>query len=363
MSTVHIFHHNDWDGKMSAAVMYQYFRGVNSVTNYSFWEVDYTMELANIPEDFDDGDYIVFVDYSFSKDSNMEWLKKLIAAKSYNIIWIDHHKSSKEIIGKPIVIDGLNYNPDILLTKFNTDIVIDTEFCATFMAWKYCYTLINKRVPTDDQVPKLIKYIDSHDTFKNNMPNTEECHYGVMGYKYTPSNIFKKIFNSDSERGIFDPEDQRSTELMNRFVKKMIQSGTGIKKYVDRRNEVERESVGFPFTINDKTTGRIYKCFAMNIHGNSLVFGDLYNQYDIVCPFILIDGRQWKYSLFTHDPKNIDCSYIAKWLGTYDGLGGGGHAGAAGFQTYDCILVKGCEIELSFSKFRKNPKIDIDYKR
>ena len=198
--------------------------------------------------------------------------------------------------------------------------------------------------------------------FRSNMPNTEECHYGVMGYKYTPYNFFKKIFNSDPERGIFDSNDQRSIELMNRFVKKMIQSGSDIKKYVDRRNEIERVSVGFPFTINDTTTGKIYKCFAMNIHSNSLAFGDLYDQYDIVCPFIFIEGRQWKHSLFTHDPENIDCSYIAKWLGTYDGLGGGGHAGAAGFQTYHNILAKDCEIELSISKFRKNPKINIKYK-
>ena len=48
-------------------------------------------------------------------------------------------------------------------------------------------------------------------------------------------------------------------------------------------------------------------------------------------------GTQYKYSLFTKR-NNLDCSEIAKKLGEIDGLGGGGHAQAAGFQTYHNIF-------------------------
>ena len=64
---------------------------------------------------------------------------------------------------------------------------------------------------------------------------------------------------------------------------------------------------------------------------------DLFNdKYDVVIPY-MYTGTQYKYSLFTKR-NNLDCSEIAKKLGEIDGLGGGGHAQAAGFQTYHNIF-------------------------
>ena len=145
---------------------------------------------------------------------------------------------------------------------------------------------------------------------------------------------------------------------MDKFINKMISSGTAIKKYVDHRNEIERDFAGFRFTITDRVRCHIYSCYAMNIHSNSLAFGPLYDEYDIVCPFVFVGGKQWKYSLFS-SKKDVDCSVIAKALGDIDGLGGGGHAGAAGFQTYDCILSEGCDVMINSSFFKKKTKVYI----
>ena len=357
MKTAHMFHHNDWDGKMSAAVMYQYFREARpDVEDYRFYEVDYTLDLGNdVRADFNPGDVIVFTDYSFSKESNVTWLLGLITHNNYEILWIDHHKSSVELCNKPVSIYGVEYScMDNLDADYNIKVVVDSSYCATWLAWAYCYSLIKHIIPGVNTTPNLIKYVNSHDTFKHDMPNTEECHYGFMGYRYTPKTIFKKIFNGKSALSIFS-NDKESLDAMDKFINKMISSGTAIKKYVDHRNEIERDFAGFRFTITDRVRCRVYSCYAMNIHSNSQAFGPLYDMYDIVCPFIFVGGKQWKYSLFS-SKKDIDCSVIAKALGAIDNLGGGGHPGAAGFQTYDCILSEGCDVIIDGSFFRKKTR-------
>ena len=82
----------------------------------------------------------------------------------------------------------------------------------------------------------------------------------------------------------------------------------------------------------------IYIHFGENVYIDMLEKDSRFDKYDIVIPY-MYTGIQYKYSLFTKR-NNLDCSEIAKKLGEIDGLGGGGHAQAAGFQTYHNIFEK-----------------------
>ena len=125
--------------------------------------------------------------------------------------------------------------------------------------------------------------------------------------------------------------------------------------YVDTNNMALLSKNGFEFNID--YFGKVYKCLALFQYGNSMVFGDKINDYDIVS-LIRFNGSQFVYSLYSNK-DNIDCSKIATTLGTFSKLGGGGHKGAAGFQTYENIMYKNCIIHAYKSLFLKKIKIKI----
>jgi nanoRNase/pAp phosphatase (c-di-AMP/oligoRNAs hydrolase) len=61
----------------------------------------------------------------------------------------------------------------------------------------------------------------------------------------------------------------------------------------------------------------------------------------------------YKYSLFTAK-NDVNCEELAKIFGTIDNLGGGGHAKAAGFQSYKLIFESNCTVHISNKIFSKN---------
>lgn len=91
MKSVLIVHHCDNDGYGAAAVI-AHAVGINNV---DFIEANYSVSLENIVKNTN---YrcIYFVDYSISTKENAEFIKKL--NEKTDVIWIDHHKSSIDMI-------------------------------------------------------------------------------------------------------------------------------------------------------------------------------------------------------------------------------------------------------------------------
>lgn len=362
MKAYHILHHTDEDGTAAGAVTYEYLKriskrdGVN--VRYFFYKIDYTTIIQSLLGGIHNGDEVFLVDYSFSKKENLEFILDL-ADRGFNVTWIDHHKTSVDVLrGEAFKdIDVFEYD--------NFHICVETDMCGAALAYLYFYNILN--VANVDEVDfkaiKYLAYVNSYDIWKFDMPNTKQFNYGIRALKHTPRNIFSKIFNYNGELVSELFNEEKSPEflsMMDTFIDTIIEDGAVIEKYCDVENEQTCNQYAFEYFIRDFAHNRVYKCIAVNKRGNSSMFGDLIDKYDIVTPFIF-NGEQYVYSLYTNK-DNVDCEYLAKILGTYDGLGGGGHLQAAGFQTYDPIIEDGCVVNISkrlFAFLHKDNKYSV----
>ena len=107
----------------------------------------------------------------------------------------------------------------------------------------------------------------------------------------------------------------------------LIKEGVSRIKYRKETMEHYCEACGFDVVFNG------YKCFAVNMglmSSDDFVIGNI-DDYDKLIGFVF-NGHEWRYSLRS---TKIDCSKVAILYG------GGGHKGAAGFNTKKCVLGKG----------------------
>lgn len=363
MKAYHICHHNDEDGLASAAVIYEYLKQVNkkNKVKYFFYEIDYTMKLNKVlNENIPAGDEIYFVDYSFSTKYNLDYILKLSNENDIRVTWIDHHKTSYDIVyNNAYGIDFYEY------PKFYY--LINTKYCGAYLSYVYANSRLGCYVPTNDilvplgygeYVPLYIRYVNSWDTWKHDMPNTIEFDAGLRTAKRTPKNVFSSIFGynkaiCDKLFSDYEEDIEIVESYMEKYIKDIIYKGRIIKKYNDNNNESLCKNAGFAFNIVDQSDGqsRVYKCFALNKRGNSTMFGDRVNTYDILVPF-RFNGNEYVYSLYTAK-DDVNCEVLAKKLGSIDGLGGGGHTKAAGFQAYNQLIKENCNLYIHNKFFNK----------
>lgn len=310
MKKIICYHHNDHDGIVAAAVLVDYYKRVESSIPLDFRMVDYSCDLELEDIDADEVQEVFFLDYSFSGAKNYENLIRLherfkMEGKGSNIYWIDHHKSS---IDKDI--------PEISGYRSN-------RYCGAVLTWLFLNTSnVNfqeviehgvklSKVP---EFPVFLKYIDDYDCWKKQFPETNDIHYGFN--VIDPQDPVFRIL-------LWSSNKEKALELIEQY--KLI--GAGVKKYLEFENNNYHVNM-YGFKVN--FCG--YNAFALNRKGNSLMFGNLVDKYDIVIPFYYngLNG-QWNYSLFTNR-DNLDVEELAVKFG------GGGHRQAAGFQTDKCIF-------------------------
>lgn len=352
---IFIYHHNDTDGRASAAVMAEYFkvdfdRRRLGKPEFIFREVDYTMQFSMTDFDLDTGDEyadrvyaVCFLDYSFSKTSNIDFMKELPYSVTDNIIWIDHHKTSLDV--------EQELRADFNLNRCLQSI-IDTKWCATMLCYEYAVDHLYS--PTHEShmegnTPLLIKYVDSFDTWKLNQHCTKEWHLGIQARLASqPLNAF--LSNVYGIKYAFFNKDYGNNNKLNeqKFIDKMISEGKLISQYKDMCNKQLIDGSAFTFTIEDYAADPATKlhCLAVNTDQfGSDIFGKDFYAYDMVVRFSL-HRNQWVYSLYSYN-ETVPCDYYAKVLGginKFGGFGGGGHKNAAGFQTNKQILGDNCRV-------------------
>lgn len=310
MNRVFIYHHNDLDGITSGGIVYNNYKNFEEINIIPIDNYSQILDMNGISY----GDIVYFVDYSFTNKDNINNLHKLVDRVGYdNIYWIDHHGSSLSIMEKEenkwmkdikgIVYDGVC--GAVLTYLF---IISESKESAKNSITNFLNRYIGTLFDIID-IPEFIRYVNSWDIFKLDMPNTIEFKYGAESVYCTPAyHKFKYICNKDFSR-----------EINTQLIYDCISDGLKIKTYINHIDEEEIRQNAFETELEG------YKVLAINRRGSSQMFGDLFGKYDMVCPFYY-SGREkkWFYSLYTS--KNIDTSKIS------EKFGGGGHKKASGFQ-------------------------------
>jgi len=370
MKAYHICHHTDMDGITAAAVIYEYLKIKNKRENtkakYLFYKIDYSMDLRTVlPSNLPVQDEIYFVDYSFSNSDNLNYMFEL-GNKGNKIVWIDHHKTSHNLVNDPSIQSREIYRNACI------DYYINTEYCGAYLAYLYAILSLDPLFSRDvgyiinshidkvhnyiEYIPLFIKYVDSWDTWKHNLDKTTEFNHGMKSIKHAPTNLFSMIFkyNSALIENLFSIEDGNHAVVesyMTKFITEAISKGTTIMEYNEIENEEICDYYGYECMIVDHTENKQYNCFVVNKRGDSTMFGDRIYNYDIVISYQFI-GDQHKYSLYT--AKDINCAALASRLGSVSGLGGGGHKQAAGFQMQDNIFKSNSVLHITNKIFNKN---------
>lgn len=361
-----IFHHNDLDGRTAAQLLFLETKRKFPDGYVRFVEYNYASEFPI--EKVDKNEIVFIVDLSFTGHT-INTLKMLVDYYHCTVIWLDHHKSSIDLLHTHgAILDSLSNNrkPDSgELIKF-----VDSSYCGAVNTYffikaynKYFdynglmnirsvlsvrknastnilnmmeyYRYINlefdnKESFSDNSLSDCVDsvfigdclyYIDQWDSWKHNDSNREE----VISFKYYTDSINMEVGSTSGEfndicNNILNPD------YTNNFLKNILKSGKVIYEYDKNHNKELLDSYSFEFNINGINT------LCMNGYGSSLVFGDKFNDYNMVCLF-RYNGRLNKYTYSIYSKKDgANCQQIA------ESFGGGGHLHAAGFSTDKLIF-------------------------
>jgi oligoribonuclease NrnB/cAMP/cGMP phosphodiesterase (DHH superfamily) len=286
------FYHNDLDGRCAGSIVAQFTQNYNQE---DYFEVDY---IKPLPIDkIQENEIVYLVDYSFKGDTIYQL--QSILEKTLNIIWIDHHTSSLNLIkeySELNKIDGLRQN----------------KISGAALTYMYLYNC------KFEEIPYYVKLVSDYDCWI---------------YKFDPDTTYFKIGMDTFEHNALDQiwkdlyfEYFNPSFYTHRSEFVLINKGKDIKQYIDQDNTQYRNSWAYESEIAG------IKCLVINRKSNSWIFGDKVNEYPITMVWAF-DGERYSYSIYSV-ASEIDCSKIA------EKFGGGGHKGAAGFSSSELLFKK-----------------------
>lgn len=264
-----IYHHNDADGRCAAAIALRTPLAMKS--EVELIEVDYKDNID--VEKIFNGEIIYILDFSFKPEVMEEVLKK-----TFNITWLDHHKTAFEYV----------YSCKVAGMRL-------VEFSGCELAWKFFNpTLL---------IPCAVALIGDYDKWALKFQPT--CFDFYEGLKLEDTNP-----RSDLWDALLIYPDQPLIDII-------IDHGQAAIKYRDNYCTKIRHDFGYEVQWEG------HKAFATNFYQfGSKGFGERMDEYDF-CIAYIHDGSRFTVSLYSI--KGVDVSEICKKYG------GGGHSGAAGF--------------------------------
>jgi oligoribonuclease NrnB/cAMP/cGMP phosphodiesterase (DHH superfamily) len=279
-----VFHHNDADGRSSAAITKRWFdkhwpiespfKLQDTNGRVVFVEVDYARAVPI--ESILANEMVAIVDFSFRPED----MVRIQSATKVGVIWCDHHKTAE---------------------RYGYDVPGVRDFTNKGMAgcectWKFFF-------PNQDK-PDWIRILGDYDAWR--MCERDKClpfYEGLKMENQTPGtdgNIWDRLLDDQTDA----------------TVEAITLQGACAMKYRDNYCKELREAFGYATVIGG------HQAYAMNAYRfGSLAFGSKMLEFP-VCIAYIHDGRKYTVSLYS---ETVDVSVIAK------SFGGGGHKGAAGF--------------------------------
>lgn len=337
-----ILHHNDDDGRCSAAVIYnECVRGRYMMDPAQCVEWVHGMPAPRLDvSELHSDDTVYIVDLALDDDILSCIADVLQHRKDLKIVHIDHHITSVNRYAKMKAIRSNDLNdPSNLYLKYVKNLFM-VGYSATLLCWAYAAfdenereDLANVKFDFADQVshvlidglpnsnryrevriPMVLRYIDDYDVWRRALdPNTEYFHYAFFGVSG------KDDVMGDLWSGLIYNQDLRVVETF-------LQAGEAITRYM-KANSKSMMRNAFVSSIDG------IEVLCLNGYGNSSVFGEEIKNYPACCIFHY-DGQHhnWKYSMYSDNEKGIDVAQIC------ESHGGGGHVHAAGFSAQEMIF-------------------------
>jgi oligoribonuclease NrnB/cAMP/cGMP phosphodiesterase (DHH superfamily) len=276
--TIHIWHHNDNDGRCAAYIariaMEQKYDKTHDEVHVYYNEMDYSKEpdfSGVAPQDT-----CIIVDFSFKKEA----MKELHNTGSH-IIWIDHHKTAIEALADYVGICGIRRTTD----------------SATLLAWEYFFPNI--------ETPYAVRLVDDHDAWKHKLPESMDFLMGSQLFNRSPSVAKKENF---WDAAIMDEGAWQ----------KASNQGKLINLHQKKQNESRLKAIGWVGTIE----GCEHFVLCMNGVRGSQSFESANTPFSVLCAY---EHKGDVFTVSLYSDRGVDVSELAKKQG------GGGHAGAAGF--------------------------------
>lgn len=267
--------HADWDGKCAGAIVSHF------VPNCELYPINYGYSIPW--NKIKKADKVFMVDFGLQPFTEMLKLREM---KGKNFIWIDHHKTAIEAAEK----SG---------QKFEGVREIGMSGCE--LTWDYF---------SDEQIPLLVRLLGRYDVWDMSYSKdltAVQCGFSHINPDVDNTGFWDRVFINDKS-----------------LIDEILTVGGIISKYKDITNTAYCNSHAFDLEWEGL---RFLAANALNT--NSQLFDSRFNHidYDAVLTFGYTNG-QYSFSMYTDKP-GIDVSVVAKKYG------GGGHAGACGFQKRD----------------------------
>ncbi len=273
MSTTLCLHHNDADGRASAAIVRRFY-GPDTLCH----EMNYGDPIPW--EQVQEADRVVVVDFSLPLE------EMLRLAEGREFIWIDHHKSALETLGPEADRRGW---PGLR----------NTEEAACVLTWRYFFP--------EQPVPRAVVLIGDRDIWRWAEEDTGPFNEG----------LYRVPDPSPCNDALWQPLLDNDPDILQQ----MIERGRVLReaRLQDLQRAVERR--GFPVLFEGHRT------LAIN-HPGSGDLGAIIRGLGYTLAYTYVDSVQngELRTFVTLYSDQIDVSEIARRFG------GGGHAGAAGFS-------------------------------
>lgn len=276
------YHSSDLDGHCSGAIV------KHACPECEMHPINYEDEFPW--NEIEQGERVFMVDFTLQPFEQMIALNKRAS-----LIWIDHHKTAIE--------ESQKHDLSLILSGYR-----DRSYAACVLTWEYLF-------PNND-MPEEIRFLGLYDVWDHENPDVYSFQMGMRLRETDPVTATIQQWWSL----IFD-----NSGWHKEFLQQVISEGEIIITYQNQTNAKLSLSCAFEIELDG------LKFIAANVQGvDSKFFNAVWNdeRHDAMLPFGWKKG-QWTASMFTTPEKisqGVDVGQIARIHG------GGGHAGAAGFQ-------------------------------
>jgi len=298
-----IYHHNDLDGYFSREIVKKFIK-TEFKEEAVCREINYGMPFDDHDVDHEE-DRVFVVDFCIQPTKQM---LKLIEETEKNLTWIDHHKTSVELIEE---------NPWI---PEKCNVVVESgKKAACELCWEYLFP--------NEQTPVNVQLISQYDVWNHDGP------FDWLDY-VEPFKLFMET------REITEKELEK---LSNEELHSLIFIGKCIREHSRKIDKSIMLENSHELRLRVPGTKKEYYTIVLNsAKRGSRQFTSTYPplKFDLMLSYRNTKGNYWTIGLYSEN-KKVDCSDIAKRIGAAGKFGpGGGHKGAAGCQVDTETLVK-----------------------